>query len=131
MRLEYFANGCQDCPLILIYGAEETRALSLSQALSQIATGAANFVDVQVMANFDTVNGCNLRIQNSKHEANGVQMTEENSFIWALTADECEDKIGLLEPFSKRTDDDTAKHRHQFMELNGEIKVIFSTDRQW
>ncbi|WP_420628604.1 hypothetical protein [Candidatus Leptofilum sp.] len=131
MKLEYFAEGSQDCPLILIYGDEKTGALNLSLALNRVAIGAVDFVDVQNIANFDAVNGCQLRIQFSKHEAKGVQMTDDNQFVWTLSSDECEDVIGLLEPFSKKNDGEANKQSHQFLEQNGEIRVIFSTERRW
>lgn len=131
VKVEYFAEGAQDCPLLLIYGDGLVNVLALSLAFKRVATGLADYVDVQNIANFHAVNGCQLRLQLSKRAGSGVQLTEENCFVWHLTAEECHDVIGLLEPFSKRNDHDADKQRHQILEGNGAIKVIFSTKRRW
>ena len=131
IKLEYFAEGSQDCPLILIYGSDTVGALNLSLAIETAAAGLTNHIDVHTIPGYHSVNDCQLHLQISKREAQGVQMKQENYFVWELSAEECYDVIGLLEPFSNRNAGNTHEHRHQFLTQNGEITIIFSTNRQW
>lgn len=131
IKLEFFDDSSQACPLILIYGKEIVGALNLSLAVERVASGLTNYIDIHEIPDYDPVDDCQLRLQITDNDATGVHMEGENNFVWELTTEECYDVIGLLEPFSNRREGNTDEHRHQYLEQNGEITIIFSTDRHW
>ncbi len=131
MKLEYFADCSQDCPLIPIYGSDTVGALNLSLAIERVVAGLTNHINIHTIPGYFSVNDCQLLLQISKNDAQGVRMKKDNYFVWELSAEECYDVIGLLEPFLNGNDDNNSQHRHQFLEQNGAITVISSTDRQW
>jgi hypothetical protein len=62
MKLEYLANGSPDCPLIRLYDFTPAEAAQLFIALTALASGAAERVDVDWLPFVEPVGGCQLAL---------------------------------------------------------------------
>lgn len=60
MKIEYFAEGCPDCPIVLIYGNEPGGVLNLRLAFERLATGLVDNVAIHKISGYTSINNCQL-----------------------------------------------------------------------
>ncbi len=128
MQIEYFADDCTDCPLILIYGDDPTGALNLRLVVERLALGLTNDVAIHEIPGYSSVDGCQFFVKTGPSDA-GVCQVEGLIFECTLRKDTWMDMVGLLEPFADYQARDI--HRHQYLNETGKISLLISTDRAW
>jgi len=129
MRVEYFADGSVDCPLVLLYGADPTEATSLSRALRGLSASSESRLAIHELPGFSSVAGCRLFASCSGIDI-GVKMIQPpNQFECFLGALSWENIVGLLEPFCDQ--ENITISRFQYLDENGEIRLLISTERAW
>jgi hypothetical protein len=119
MRVEYFADGSVDCPLLLLYGADPKDAASLSKALRGLSESGSRLA-IHELPGFSSVAGCRLFASRSGTDM-GVKMIQSpNQFECSLRALSWENIVGLLEPFCHK--ENTTVRRFQYLDENGDIR---------
>ena len=58
MKLEYFADGSADCPLIRLYNFTTAEAAQLLASVTDLASGGAERIDVHGLPYVESVGGC-------------------------------------------------------------------------
>ena len=127
MKIEFLADGSQDCPLILIHGQGIIVVRRLAEVLHRLADGAVCRADLHGTAGLVAPGGIRLTASVSRWDV-GVVEVSPASFEWQLTEGSWDNVAGLLEPFCRGP---VEEHRHQYIEQAGDIAVIVSTDRSW
>jgi hypothetical protein len=128
MQIEYFADDCSDCPLILIYGEDPIGALNLRLAVERLAVGLVDEVAIHEIPGYSSSGGCQLFAKTGPSDA-GVYQAEELIFECILRKDTWLNIVGLLEPFADNHVRDV--HLHQYLNETGKISLLISTDRAW
>jgi hypothetical protein len=128
--LEYLEDLTSQTPRVLLtYGDDPGSATRLRQAAGALAAGSADQeVTVAGLLGFESVDGCSLVAavgsSNVGIDSLGANL---NAFRCLLRPAAWENVAGLLEPFETRQ----AGHAHQYLDDNGPVLWIVSTDRAW
>jgi len=129
MKVEYFGDGSEDSPLVLLYGSDPNDAVTLSTALVALAKSSVSRVAVHELPGFVSIDGCQLVGSVGDFDV-GVTMTAPPAvFDCSLRPQTWDDIIGLLEPFSHTTK--TTGARFQYLNQTGDIRLLISTERAW
>jgi hypothetical protein len=128
MRVEYFANGSADCPLVLLYGSNPTHASTLSAALQNLANGFETRIAIHELLGFVSISGCQLFASVAETDVGVVAITPAVVFDCSLRPRTWDDTVALIEPFCHPN----AVSRHfQYLDGRGDIRLMISTDRAW
>ena len=129
MKIEYFADGAQDCPLILIYGNEPDAIKNLQNALKPLVTGTVEQIAIHELPGFVSIGNCQL-FAKAQAKDSGVQQAQSGLvFVCGLRRDVWQDVIDLLEPFALI---EPGNHvRFQYLTQTGKISLLVSTSRSW
>jgi hypothetical protein len=129
MRVEYFANGSDECPLILLYGADSGDAITLSEAFNTLTTPGTTRVVVHNLPGFSSVAECRLFASHSEVDRGVTMIQSPNEFECVLSAESWENIVGLLEPFcdSERM----PGMSFQYLDESGDTRLLISTERAW
>jgi hypothetical protein len=130
MNVEYFADGSQDCPLILLYGANPTDALTLSKALRMLSNSFEMRVAIHELPSFVSVEGCQLFASVAGSDIGVKVMVPAAVFDCSLRAETWDNIIGLLEPFCHRQES-LSGTSFQYLDATGDIRLLISTERAW
>src|SRR6185295_1774559 len=130
MKIEYFADGCDGCPLILIYGNDPVGALNLRLAVERLAIGLVDGLAIHEFPGYSSVNNCRLFIKGGRSDIGVRHLEQENTFECTLRKDTWLDIIGLLEPFTESDRKDEG-YLFQYLNESGEIGLLISTERAW
>ena len=129
MKIEYFAEGCLDCPIVLIYGNKPGGVLNLRLALERLATGLVDNVAIHRIPGYTSINNCQLFAGVGDTNRGLYQIAGEPIFECSLQSESWLDIIGLLEPFTVSNDKD--KPCFQFLDETSKITLMISTQRTW
>jgi hypothetical protein len=127
MKIEFIAEGAQDCPLILIHGRETVVVRQLAEEFRRLADGTSCRADVHDIFHRASLDEIRLTASASGWDIGVVQVSPA-IFEWRLTAVSWDNAVGLLEPFWLAPSEE---HTHQYLDQAGDISVIVSTDRSW
>src|SRR5262245_3832751 len=98
MRVEYFHEGSEDCPLILIWGSELPGWQAFRQGVLKLLSGEIKELPVHALPGFEPVDNCQLVAKLSNSDA-GVRRTGDgNAFEYLLTKTWWDNNEGLIEP---------------------------------
>jgi hypothetical protein len=128
MRVEYFDDGSDECPLILLYGVDPIDAETLSEALNELSESHESRLAIHELPGFSSVDGCQLFASPFQSDL-GVKMIQSpNQFECFLRAHSWEIVVGLLEPFC--SSESMAGRHSQYLDEKG-IRLLISTERAW
>jgi hypothetical protein len=125
MKLEYLA-GAGDHPLIRLYDFTPAQAVRLQAALLELASGAAERVEVHRLAWVARVGGCRLTLFRQTWDQAIVQRAEPADFECGFTAATWDNVAGLLEPFAQG-----AVGFQWLAGMPGEAALLLSVTGQW
>lgn len=129
MRVEYFADGSVDCPLVLLYGRDPQEALTLSKALRTLSDSREARVAIHELPGFISIDGCQLFASVANVDIGVKLITPAAIFDCSLRADAWDDIVALLEPFCHA---ETASRSHfQYLDRTGDVQLLISTERAW
>jgi hypothetical protein len=129
MKVEYFADGSEDCPLVLLYGADPRDAAALSEALSGLTQSAEARVAIHELQGFSSVAGCQLFASVARSDVGMKKVLAPNVFDCSLRVETWENVIELLEPFCQPEAE--VPNRFQYLDEHGEIRWLISSERAW
>ena len=104
MKIEYLEAGSIDCPLIRIYGGDESIFGTLYDAAQQLSRGAAIRVALHESPDFHGVHGCALTLAVGPRDEGAHLHSPPSNFCWILTRQKWRTVAGLVEPFTAQTD---------------------------
>ena len=85
MKLEYLAEGAQDCPLIRLYHFNQIEILKLKTLVKSLCTGDVQSVALQDELWVEAVGECRLALK-SGNENQGVRRVSDLKFEWVLSS---------------------------------------------
>jgi hypothetical protein len=128
MRIELLLDGSQDCPAILFHGCPSAGAEALINAFRSLAKGPETEVALHQLPYITPVGSIQLFAMNANGRA-GVQQLSALMFRWRKDSEGWLEAAELAEPVTQSSPTEGA--RFQYLERNGRVNVIFSTDRSW
>src|SRR5882762_3408035 len=100
MKIEFLADGSQDCPLIRLYDFEYEGAVGLLQVFISLSNGGRDLIQLDHEPGFESVGGCRLTLRLGKRDL-GVVERARAEFDCVLTQEGWDDIAARLEPFCK------------------------------
>jgi hypothetical protein len=123
LRLEFFAGGSPDCPLLLLYGrAPETVAALAGHLGSETFDG----VDLDTFLGVEPVGGCRVVAKVTRRDL-GIRQIGPTSFAWELSRSGWAQVAGLMEPFAAAP----AHDAFQWLWKDSGVSFVISTWRGW
>jgi len=130
MNIEYFADGCTECPLILIYGSDPADALNLRLAIERVANGLVDRIAIHELPGYFSINNCGLFLQVGQSDRGVQRLGQAHTFECTLRKDTWLAMIGLVEPFAE-ADRKNSGSSFQYLNESSNIRLLISTDRAW
>ena len=127
MFIEYFPDGSDDCPLILVHGREPEAATRLREQIAALATSQAERIAVHELPSFESVDGCQLFLSVGDYDRGTQPLKAVQTFECQLRPVTRRNVEGLLEPFAERTFYDG----FQWLDSHGKIQLLISGHRGW
>jgi hypothetical protein len=125
MKLEFIADGSQDCPLVRIYDFGPEEAVSLRQFVASLCDGSRKSVQLDGETGFESIGGCRLTLQLGKRDFGLVQKAQ-SEFACVLTQDGWNNVAHLIEPFCA-----SGCSGHQWLNEDGDASLLLSKTGQW
>ena len=125
MKLDYLADGSPDCPLLRLYDFTSVEAGQLLTAVSELATGMTDRVEVHRLAFVEPVGGCQLFLVRSSRDQ-AVARVGPLEFACGFTAGTWDNVAGLIEPFTA-----SAGGFQWLTGSSGEASLLLSASGQW
>jgi hypothetical protein len=124
MKLEYLPAGSSDCPLIRLYDFTREEVRQFHVAVSALATGAADRVEVHRLPFVEPVAECRLVLVRSGWDQAVIRRAIE--FECGFTAGTWDNVAGLVEPFAQ-----SARGFQWLAGVPGEAALLLSASGQW
>ena len=129
MRIEYFAEGATECPLILIYGDSCTEANALRQAVNNLANKTNTSFALHDLPGFEAIDQCQVLAKAGLEDIGARETDSSNMFEWTLCPESWVHVADLIEPFCALTGETGT--RFQYLDEIGTISILISTSREW
>ncbi len=129
MRIEYFAKGAIDCPLILIYGDNRTEANVLRQAVIDLADGINTSLAIHNLPGFEAVDQCQVLAVAGLEDIGVRETALSGMFEWTLRPESWVYVADLIKPFCALTEE--TRIRFQYLDEASTVSVLISTGRSW
>ena len=127
MFIEHFADGSDDCPLILLYGCEPEVVARLRHEVQLLAAGSVDRVAVHDIPGFVSVDGCRLFASVATWDSGTRPLSEPRTFECCLRPLVWDNVEGLLESFTLAS----GSNGLQWLDNHGELQLLISGHRGW
>jgi hypothetical protein len=128
IKIEFFQDGSDDAPLILIWGYDISATRELFHAFRSSCDGQEQEIAIHKLAQFCGVDGLELYAHISDTEDGLTRRQGNLVFDWNLSHLGWQRVGSLLSPFCDRV---AAPGSFQWLDDSSKISVIFSTERGW
>jgi hypothetical protein len=128
MRIEFVANGSNDCPAILFYGCPSAGAETLINTFRSLGGGQETEVPLHQLIGLTSVGAIRVFATNAKSRSS-VDQLSDTVFRWRRDREGWLEVADLAEPVAQSNPREGT--RFQYLERNGRVNVVFSTDRAW
>lgn len=128
ISIEFFADGSDDAPLVLIYGYDIARTRELFHAVRALREGREDAIAIHTLPGFHGVGGLELVFHLADKDLGLSQATEALKFDCHLNGDSWQRVEDLLAPFCDRC---ARPGPFQWLDETGKISLLFSTGRGW
>ena len=129
MKIEYFADGSLDCPLVLLFGPTTADICALSDVIHDLSQDRINRRAIHELPGFYGLDDCRLFASWGAADFGLKMIGSPNEFEWSLRPQSWETVAGLLEPFGEL--EKVSAKSFQYLDERGEIRLLISTDRSW
>ena len=126
MKLEFFEDGFDGGPLVLLYGGEPAEVSLLREAIHGLAKDTQRLA-LHELPFVQSVDGCRLRAMSAERDVGVVLADGPADFEWTLAAASWLQVAELLDPFC----DGQGSSAFQYLNPVSGAAVIYSTDRAW
>jgi len=126
MKLDYIADGSDDCPMIRLYDFTPDEAGHLRAVLADLAAGVAGRVEVHNLPWVEPVGGCRLTLVRRSWDQAVVRGAGPTDLECGFAADTWDRVAGLVEPFA------LGGGGFQWLAAApGEARLLLSVSGQW
>jgi hypothetical protein len=129
MKLEFLADGSDDCPLIRLYDFDLTGAMRLREALRALSDGSRQSIPLHEEWWMKPVDDCQLVLRVGRRDLGVVQRLTMR-FECVLTEDGWLEVKGLTDPFCIEPENE-AIVSYQWLNEDGEISLLLSPTGKW
>jgi len=127
MKLDYIPDGAVDCPLVRIWGFVPDEASWLHEAVTRLAGGQAESVEVHSAPGVEPINGCRLTLKVGQEDRGVYALLGEDSFECLLRRHKWKQVVDLIRPFCE----EAKPGYHQWLDESGDISLLLSVNGQW
>ena len=128
MRIEFVPEGNQDCPALLFYGCPSAGVVALINNCRLLGEGQQAEVALHELTGVIPVGDIQVFATNANGR-DGVEQLSDTVFRWRRNREGWLEVADLAEPVAQSNPCEGT--RCQYLERNGRVNVIFSTDRAW
>jgi hypothetical protein len=126
MNLEYLTDGLLDGPLIRLYHFTAVEAALLLSAVTDLASGAAEKIDVDRLPYVEPVGSCRLALVSWPWDQAITRENEPAGFVCKLTHASWDNVAGLVEPFASGS-----VGFQWLVGASGEAALLLSSSGHW
>lgn len=126
MTLEYFEDGFEGHPLLLLHGGDMPERAVLRQMFEALAAGTTRLVRLPELPFMSNPGGISFTAASADVDFGVVQEKPGSAFYWRRTPESWEHIAGLLEAF-----EDGSGGGFQYLNDAEGPEVIYSTGRYW
>jgi hypothetical protein len=127
LKLEFFDDGLDGGPLILLYGGGRDEVALLQEAVRVLAEGVGRQLAIHELPFVQSVDACRLSAISAEADVGVVATSTFGAFEWTLTPESWLQTDELLEPFCE----ERSAAAFQYLNPAPGPEVIYSTDRAW
>jgi hypothetical protein len=127
VHIEFFPDGSDDCPLILLHGHDPAAASRLREQVAALAEERVERVAVHEIVGFESVGDCRLFAAFGDSDLGTRRLRVEHEFECQLRPVTWQNVEGLLEPFTQRS----FCNGFQRLDSHGKIRLLISGQRNW
>jgi len=127
VHIEYFSDGSDDCPLVLLHGRDPEAATRLREQVASLAAERVQHVAIHEIPGFESVAGCRLFASVGRSDLGTRPLQAKLEFECQLRPVSWQNVEGLLEPFTEQTFSDG----FQWLDSHGKIRLLISGHRGW
>ena len=125
VKIEYLAEGSNQCPLIRLDEFDRTEIEELRQLVKSLSVGSLSEASLKDKPWIESVGGCDINLRLGDRDE-GIRQRGAMTFECVLTSSGWNNIEGLLEPFCQS---DTRSH--QWLISAGNVSLLLSHDGQW
>ena len=125
MKLEYLADGSDDCPLICLFEFTPAEVHELRKLVRSLVSGERQSAALQNEAWTVPIGGCQLSLRRGTRDE-GVHQLEPRKFECVLSSDRSCNVEGLLDPFC-----DSSTTGFQWLTHDGRVSLLISQSGKW
>jgi hypothetical protein len=125
VKLEYIAEGSQDCPLIRLYAFDQPGILRLREIAEALANGSAQIVTLHDQPRIEPIGPCELTLQSDFRDT-GVSQIAPSKFECRLTPSIWENVKYFIDPFCE-----PGPGQYQWLSEQGKISLLLSKSGSW
>ena len=127
MKLEFLAEGADDCPLLRLSDFDVTGAKRLREAFTSLANGSLQVLQLHEEWWIEPIEECRLTLRLGTKDLGVVQRLPMN-FECALGA---EAWLGMVEKTDPFCAPETGGDAHQWLNRDGEVSLLLSPSGKW
>jgi hypothetical protein len=127
LRLEFFEDGLDDGPLILLYGGTTNEVARLRGALRDVAKEIGRRFRTSDLSFVQPIETCSLEFVSADTDVGVIGSLPFRRFEWRLRPESWRHVGYLLEPFCEEQEGS----RFQYLNPADGPGVIYSTSRAW
>jgi hypothetical protein len=125
MKVEYLADGSNECPLIRLYEYNQPEVRRLKELVGELASGVRQSISLQDEAWAVPIGGCRLSLRRGSRDI-GVHQLARLDFECMLSSAGWSNVEGLLDPFC-----DSNTDGFQWLTHDGKVSLLISQNGQW
>ena len=124
MKLEYIADGSQECPLIRLYSFDESELRRLREVVEALSKKTVQSAFLYEQPGIEPIDSCELTLRSGARDL-GVLKTGPAKFECVLTPDTWEWVKELIDPFFE------SSGGYQWLSEQGKISLLLSKSGSW
>jgi hypothetical protein len=128
MKLDLIPDGDDGRPLVRIWGFAPAEARLLHEAVTGLAGGQAESVEVHSLPGVEPVDSCRLTLKVGEEDRGVYDLIGENSFECLLRRHKWEQVADLIRPFCEEAG---PRGYYQWLDDAGDISLLLSEDGEW
>ena len=129
MKLEFLAEGSEDCPLIRLYDFDVTGAIRLREAFRALSDGSRQTIPLHQEWWMQSLEDCELVLRLGKRDLGVVQRLPMR-LECVLTQQGWLEAMEKTEPFCTPQENPQAES-HQCLNHDGEVSLLLSPNGKW
>jgi len=125
MRLEFLADGADECPLLRFYGWGDGEVTLLREAAEQLATGASRSIEFHRLPFIEAVGDIEFTWVADPWDRGVLVLQDKRSFVMQLSPEIWSDVVEIIRPFEQNA------VGFNWLLAVTEVEVLLSFSGQW